>query len=135
MFEFLSEFWDSITEATSGTVEFFQNIGLAVAGALGNVFLFPLKILVEFGLAFGWVFQNLILILSKFISPFSFVYYFFRDILAYLENVPPAENFVTISTQYTNFIQTFPMFNYIQIVISGGILIIGLFAFVRLAKL
>ena len=134
-FDFLNQFWDSITDATSGTIDFFKNTGLAVAGALGSIFLQPLKIIVEFGLALGWVGQNLLLILGNLLQPFKFVYYFFVEILAKLQTVPANATLTGISENYINFLKSFPMFSTIQIVVSGGILIIGLFAFFRVAKL
>jgi hypothetical protein len=83
VFGYLSEFWDSITEATSGTIEFFQSIGNAVAGAIGNIFLTPLKVIFDFFWTFKILYDcvaNLVEIgWSIFTSFFSFIGSFIAD--------------------------------------------------------
>lgn len=72
MIGFLDEFWNSITSATEGTVEWFQSLGNAVAGALGNLLFYPLRAIVDFGLAIAYLFSQLYQIILYILAPFLF---------------------------------------------------------------
>jgi len=58
---FLGEFWNAITEKTLDawvyTVDWFQQIGLATAGALGNLLDYLIHSLSDFFVFLGWLFS------------------------------------------------------------------------------
>jgi len=84
---YLSEFWDQITEVFSTTSEnlvsypvaFFQNIGNAVAGALGNIFDTFFHTFSDLTLFFSWSGEMLGKILYKLGSPFVYIFNFLKN--------------------------------------------------------
>ncbi|GAI17084.1 unnamed protein product, partial [marine sediment metagenome] len=58
---FLGEFWDAITGATINaweyTADWFKQIGLAVAGAIGNLFDFLIHYINDLFVFLGWLFS------------------------------------------------------------------------------
>jgi hypothetical protein len=82
MWGFLTEFWDAITGVGEYTIEFFQNIGLAVAGAVGNLFDFALHFLNDGAVFFGWIGSILKEIVLTFVMPLSYVFAFMKSLLA-----------------------------------------------------
>jgi len=75
---FLSQFWNSIVDTVVGgvtyTAVFFQQIGLAVAGALGSVFLDLFHYLFDVFAIVAYVFYSLGQVFNVLFLPFSFVF-------------------------------------------------------------
>ena len=59
VWDYLSQFWDSIASVGEYPIAFFQNIGIAVAGALGGFFDFIFHNLSDFFLLLGWFGANI----------------------------------------------------------------------------
>ena len=81
MFGYLSEFWDSIAEVGSTSVAYFQSIGNAVAGAIGNLLSGTLHFLNDTWVFLGWIFHIISEIISLFIMPLNFVIELIRGFL------------------------------------------------------
>ena len=81
MWGFLGEFWDAITDVGEYTIEFFQNIGRAVAGAIGNLFDFALHFFNDGVVFFGWIGSILKEIVLTFVMPLSYVFAFMKALL------------------------------------------------------
>lgn len=81
MFSFIAQFWNSITSVLVGGVtygiDFFQNIGVAVAGAIGSFFLVFLQYIYDFFVSITYVFQAFLNILPILLAPLYFIFDFF----------------------------------------------------------
>lgn len=75
---FLTEFWNSITGLANYPIEFFENIGLAVAGALGNFFEAGVHIILDLAIVGQWLFNILALMIGKLILPIEYVFTFLK---------------------------------------------------------
>jgi len=67
MIPYLDDFWDLASETG-------QDIGNAVAGALGNFLLYPLQCIVDFGLALGYALTQIMGIASYLLLPLNYVF-------------------------------------------------------------
>lgn len=83
MWGFLSEFWDAITgitiDAWEYTSDWFKQIGLSVAGALGAVFDWLLHYVNDFFIFMGWIFSGLRTLFIIFITPMTFFASFLKN--------------------------------------------------------
>lgn len=82
MFEYLTEFWSEITEvvvsAGTYTVNWFESVGNAVAGAIGGMFAWLIHYLNDFFIFLGWVFSIIKELIVVFILPISYVFNFLK---------------------------------------------------------
>ena len=129
MWGYLAEFWDNVSGSTIDAWEFtetwFQNVGNAVAGAVGNLFYFALRSINDFVVLIGWFFE-LIKTFFQFIStPFIWVIHI---ISAFFSNVglPPTDFSYTWNTDVLSVFQAIPYWSYISLVIGIVITLIGL---------
>lgn len=137
VFGYLSEFWNSITEKTieawQFTADWFQQVGNAVAGALGNVLLFPFKIMFDF----FWAVKILFDIFYNFLEiSFSVIVNFFRFVGNVLSDIfnyePPVNNEKLFNSQAIAVIKTIPLINTLFLVISYGVVSLMIFSIFRL---
>lgn len=78
MWGFLGEFWNAITSVGDYTIEFFENIGKAVAGAIGSMFEFLIHHASDFIVFISWVFDNLWGLIAHILQPIKFVFHFLK---------------------------------------------------------
>ncbi len=78
MWGFLEEFWDAITSVADYPIEFFQNIGKAVAGAVGNLFDYLLHLANDLPIFVGWIADNLWNLIGYILAPIEFVFHFLK---------------------------------------------------------
>lgn len=82
MFDYLVEFWSEITEvvvsAGTYTVDWFESVGNAVAGAIGGMFAWLIHYLNDFFIFLGWVFSILKELILCFILPISYIFNFLK---------------------------------------------------------
>jgi len=135
MFGYLSEFWDSITAETSETIAWFQSVGNAVAGAIGKVLLMPLQVVVDFGLASGWIISNIGQIIFSLLAPFKFIAIFFSSFISSISTMPSANNLFTQNTQALGFLQSFPLWSQMSIILGGLVLILGVITTIKVSNL
>ena len=123
---FLSEFWNSITGVGDYTIEFFKNIGLAVAGAVGNLFENLLHNLSDFFVFLSWIFQALKLLFLSLTLPISYVFNFLKGFIISASKTPitPEANF-TFSTSTMSIFESLPYWNTMSSVLGIGIIVIA----------
>lgn len=94
MWGFLSEFWDAIQEVVIAggiyTIDFFQSIGNAVAGALGGAFDWLLHYINDFFIFAGWVLTQVKTLFIIFTAPLSYFYSFLKGFWGEVSG-PPVE--------------------------------------------
>lgn len=92
MWGYLSEFWDSIFQVTLNAWEYttawFENIGNAVAGAVGNLLYSTLHYLNDTWVFLGWVFSLISNLISLFLLPLNYVIQFLRGFLVSVFSTP-----------------------------------------------
>jgi len=127
IWDYLSQFWDSIVAVGEYPIAYFQNIGIAVAGALGSFFDFIFHNLSDFFLLLGWFGSN---IKSIFISLLSPITYFF-DVLRYFFTtafstapIPDPTATYTFSQEILDVFNTIPNWSIFSSVLGAGIILI-----------
>lgn len=141
---YLTEYWNSITEvvvSTLGnsityTIDFFQGIGNAVAGAIGSLFDDIIHHIYDVFLLFSWIFDNLSNMFDIAFTPlfwiFSITKGFLASATASLGDLGIELNeFIIYNENVSNFFDAIPYFN--QLLAGGGALI-GLFFIILIIK-
>jgi len=122
MIGFLNEFWSAITSATEGTVEWFQSLGNAVAGALGNLLFYPLQAVIDFGLAIAYLMNQLLSLISYLISPFLYFFTFLGAVLNYMFQPATASvSLPPLTTSIITVLNIIPYFGYFLAAITAAL--------------
>lgn len=124
MWGFLSEFWDSISSVADYPVEFFENIGKAVAGAIGNFFDFALHIINDIPILIGWITSNLWTLITPILNLFNFVITFIKKFFIFAFKTGNFENFWNIPPEIKDIFACIPYWNYFSIILGISILTI-----------
>jgi len=137
MWGFLGEFWNAITEKTLDawvyTVDWFQQIGLAVAGAVGNLFSYLIHSTSDFFIFLSWIFSSLKELVLAITLPISYVWSFLSGFISNATKAPATpEASYTFSTSTMSIFQAIPYWNIFSSVIGISILVIGGIAIVHL---
>jgi len=141
---YLSEFWNSITEVVVSTldnsitytIEFFQSIGNAVAGAIGSLFDDLIHHTYDVFLVVYWIFDQVVDAFAIAFTPLYWVFGFTKGFLASatasLEELGIAvDEFVIYTEVVENFFNAIPYFSYL---LTGGGALIGLFFVILIIK-
>lgn len=88
VWDYLTQFWNSITSVGGYTIEFFQNIGNAVAGAVGGMFDFLIHNASDFFIFLGWFFSNIAGLFSRLLIPIKFIFNFLSSFLSEAFSAP-----------------------------------------------
>jgi len=134
---FLSEFWDAISEKTIEawhfTADWFQQIGLAVAGAIGNFFDYLIHSTSDFFVFISWIFTSIKELISAVLLPISYIVNFLSGFIssATKEPVSPEASY-TFSTSTMSIFQSIPYWDTLSYIIGVSILIIGAGAIIYL---
>lgn len=133
MWGFLSEFWEQITSVGDYTIEFFENIGLAVAGAIGSLFDFLIHYISDFFVFLGWLFSAIKELVFSLILPISYIYSFLNAFISNAIKTPiePEVNY-TFTTSTLAIFNTIPYWETLSMVLGVSILIIGGIAIISL---
>jgi len=139
MIGFLAERWNAIVDAIVGgttyTIQFFQMIGYAVAGALGLVFLTPLRFIVELSLTFGWLIKNIINLISILILPINYIAIILSHLIAGLIVTTTPTNLFSVNNPMLNLFNQIPYWNILTGIIGSLIIFVGIMATIKNAKL
>lgn len=99
---FLGEFWDAITGATIDaweyTADWFKQIGLAVAGAIGGLFDYLIHYFSDLFVFLGWLFSAIKELFLAILLPISFLTSFLKGFISNAIKepiVPETEGFAT----------------------------------------
>lgn len=131
MWGFLSEFWNAITQVGEYTIEWFQNIGLAVAGAIGNLFDFALHYINDGAVFFGWVGSILKEVFLTFVMPFSYLFSFLKALLATAFVTPTNFTGYTWNSDILGIFSAIPYWDTLKVVIGIAISLMFLFFVLR----
>jgi len=121
---YLEEFWGAITTLPSYTIVYFQNIGNAVAGALGNLFEFLNHSLSDVFIFGGWFFSTLGNLFSKLWLPVNYIFSFFSAFVGKAFATPEPKNIWSFNDEIIAVFDTIPYWSEMGFVLGLGILII-----------
>jgi len=133
---YLSEFWDAITQVGDYTIEWFQNIGNAVAGAIGSLFNDLIHHIYDFFYIAQYLIDNLGEFFAIVFSPLTWIFNFVRGffISAFVSPVEPTITW-EFSDEVLSVFQAIPYWDIFTFALGAGIAIIVLiFIFKRLAQ-
>jgi hypothetical protein len=129
MWGFLTEFWNSISgvvlDAWNYTAEWFQNVGYAVAGAIGGLFDWILHYLNDFFVLLGWALGSLKVLYYLFTLPFAFIFNFIRNFFDYATQNPVIPSVSFYSTSTMDILGAIPYWNTAIFVLGICIMLIG----------
>lgn len=125
---YLEEFWNAITQVDIDpwhyTIEFFQNVGRGVAGAIGNLFEFLNHSLSDVFIFGGWFFSTLGNLFSKLWLPVNYIFAFFSAFVDKAFETPTPQNIWGFSSEVMAVFEAIPYWNTITFVLGVSILII-----------
>jgi hypothetical protein len=137
---YLTEFWDAITDSVVGgityTIEWFQMIGNAVAGAIGSLFDDLIHHFYDVFLLFSWFYDNLSNMFSIVFTPLFWIFNFTKGFLtsatSTLEELNiQLEEVELYTTNVASFFDAIPYFNFL---LAGGGALIGIFFVIFIIK-
>lgn len=131
MWGYLSEFWDAITEVGGTTIAWFQSIGNAVAGAIGQLFYSTLHYLNDTWVFLGWIFSVIGQVVSLFLLPLTWVFNFLKGLLGQIFTAPTDFSY-TWSGEVLAVFQAIPYWSIIAVVLGACISIIAVIFVLRL---
>jgi len=108
MTAFLTGFWNSIVDTVVGgttyTIDFFKQIGLSVAGAVGYVFASILKFFFDIGLTLVYIVKQLFNVVGLLFKPLIFIFNVIINAFPSSTNLSTATTTVpTIASSTTSF--------------------------------
>lgn|SRR5574343_44250 len=127
MWGYLSEFWDSVQEVGSTSVAWFQSVGNAVGGAVGNLFASTLHYLNDTWVFLGWLFSVIGQLISLFILPLNFIFQFLKGFLG-TAFTAPADYSYTWSSEILAVFNHIPLWSTMSVVLGACISILALVA-------
>jgi len=129
MWGYLEQFWNAISqvviEAGVYTIEWFQSIGNAVAGAIGGMFDWLIHYVNDFFIFTGWIFSIIKELVKAFILPISYVFNFLKSFTLQAFSSPKTpEATYTFSAEIQEVFETIPYWDILIMLIGVAILII-----------
>lgn len=134
---FLGEFWNAVASKTINaweyTASWFQQIGLAVAGALGNLFEYLIHSFSDFFVFLGWVFSAIKELVLAITLPVSYMGSFLRAFVSNAIKEPTTpEATYAFSTSTMSIFETLPYWNILSTTLGVCLLVIGGIAILKL---
>jgi len=137
MWDYILQFWDALTETVVSagvySVEWFQNIGNAVAGAFGGLFDWIIHYVNDLFVFLGWIFTMITQLVRTFTLPISFVFNFLKSFTVSAFSSPQtADLSYSFSSEIMGVFEAIPYWNVILLVLAIGVLVIIGFSIFRL---
>lgn len=136
MWGYLSEFWDAITSVGDYTIEWFQSVGNAVAGAIGGLFEDLTHHFYDIFYIIRWFLSNLgnmfIIAFTPLTWIFNFVRGFFVSATSSLEELGLVIPEMDLMSE--NVVAFFNIFPYFSLLLSGIAGALGLLIILFIAK-
>jgi len=134
---FLGEFWNAVTAKTINaweyTADWFKQIGLAVAGAIGGLFDYLIHYMSDFFVFLAWIFSALAELVTAITYPMTYVGSFLRAFVANAISTPPEpEVSYTFATSTMEIFEAIPYWSVMSSVLGVCILVLGGVAIVLL---
>jgi len=140
MWGYLSEFWNAITqqvvEAGVYTIDWFQSLGNAVAGAIGGLFSDLIHHIYDFFYVIYWLTDNLKNLFSILLKPLSWIFNFGKGFF-YTAFKTPAELGLEIGEVGSFGSNVFEVFNavpYVNYIFAGAGAVLGLVFLIFIVK-
>jgi hypothetical protein len=123
---YLNEFWNAISGVGDYTIEFFQSIGNAVAGAVGGLFEDLTHHIFDVFYFFGWLFDNLGILFGIIFKPLTWIFNFAKGFTTSAFATPESLNIQLgaighFSENVMAFFNVIPHFNLIFAGVGAGI--------------
>jgi len=134
---YLAEFWDEITQVGDYTIEWFQNIGNAVAGAIGSLFADLIHHIYDFFYIAQYLVENLGQLFVIIFSPLTWIFNFVRGffVSAFISPVEPEITW-QFSDEVLSVFQAIPYWDIFTFALGAGLSILVLFfIFKRLSQI
>jgi len=134
---FLGEFWNAVSSKTLNaweyTADWFRQIGLAVAGAIGGLFDYLIDYFTDFFVFMGWLFSAVKELALAVVLPISYVGNFMKGFLVNAIKTPEiAEVSHTFSTSTMSIFEAIPYWDIMSSALGVCILVLGGFAILKL---
>jgi hypothetical protein len=125
MWGYLEQFWNAITQVGDYTIEWFQNIGNAVAGAIGGMFDWLIHYVSDVFIFLGWLFSILKELIMTFLSPVAYTFNFLKSftLSAFSGAQSPPVSY-TFSNEIMSVFNTIPYWSVLCSIIGVAILVI-----------
>lgn len=131
VYNWLAQFWKSLTSVGDYTIEFFENIGNAVAGALGGVLEAVFHPVIDFFYSIWFLAEYIIAIFKNLLTPIIYIFNFLKGIFVNLagsvEEVAPFE----FSEEAITLLNKIPNFSLLLTIIGGVLCLLGIFAIIK----
>ncbi|HUV72653.1 MAG TPA: hypothetical protein VMW25_06630 [Clostridia bacterium] len=121
---YLTEFWDAITGVGDYTVAWFQNIGNAVAGAIGSLFEFFIHSFSDIFIYAGWFFDNVGRIFGLLFSPINYIFNFLKSFIGSAVSTPPVNTIWVFPDQIKSLFNAVPYWSTVVLVLGVCILLL-----------
>lgn len=109
---YLGEYWNSIQEVGSTTVAWFQSLGNAVAGAIGNLFEFALRFVNDLRVLIEWILSIMLALIKFFLLPIIYAFNFLKSFtLAVFQPAVVPAGFENIGTSTWSIIVSMPYYS------------------------
>ena len=122
---YLSEFWNAVQGVGDYTIEFFQSIGNAVAGAVGSLFDGLIHSVTDVFVFFGWFFSNLAVIFERLFLPVRFVFQFLKSFVTTAFSSPVEISAWTFSAEIKNIFHAIPLWDTLILVLGVGVTLLA----------
>lgn len=136
MWGYLSEFWDAITEVGDYTIEWFESVGNAVAGAIGGLFENLVHHLYDFFYLIWWLADSLKELIGILLKPLIWIFQFGKGFLSVATKT--AEELGLETGEIASFNQAvFNLFDeipYINYIFAGAGAVLGILCLVFIIK-
>lgn len=127
IWDYFSQFWDSISAVGEYPISFFQNIGLAVAGALGSFFDVIFHNLNDVFTFLNWFGSNIKNIFVSLLTPIAYFFnvlkFFFTTAFSTPPPPDPTATF-TFSQPILDVFNTIPNWQIFSSVLGAGIILV-----------
>jgi hypothetical protein len=124
VWDYLSLFWDKIVAIGDYSIQWFQNIGNAVAGALGLFFDFIFHNLNDIFVILAWLANYLKIIFTSLLAPLSYFFTFIKTFFSIALSTPASNQLAySLPANIAEFFNAVPNFSILSSVM-GYILIL-----------
>jgi len=126
VWDYFSQFWDLIVEVGEYPIAYFQNIGLAVAGAIGSFFDIIFHNVNDIFIIFTWLGLSLKTIFLSLVSPIIYFFNIVRWFFAIAFGTPEAPEITGVFTEgILELFATIPYWSTFSSVIGAIVLMLG----------
>jgi len=131
IYNWLSQFWESLTSVGDYTIEFFQNIGNAVAGAMGGVLEAMFHSLLDFFIAIWYLMEYIIAIFKNLLAPILYIFNFLKSIFINLTSSVDEVPAFQFNEKAIELLNKVPNFSLILTILGGILCFLGIFAIIK----